>query len=174
MAARICLARTSRSVSSIPTSFSRFAVKRVNVGAQLRSARAFSISAVVQEKKYTKDHEWVELGSDNKTVTLGISKYAAEALGDVIYVELPETGLEVNFDDAVGAVESVKSASDINTPFSGKVIESNGALEEKPGLLNQDPEGEAWIAKLEVENAGEEIGKLMDAEAYKAFTEESS
>jgi glycine cleavage system H protein len=108
------------------------------------------------------------------TVTLGISKYAAEALGDVIYVELPETGLEVGTEDAVGAVESVKSASDINTPFAGKVVEANSALEEKPGLLNQDPEGEAWIAKLEVEGAAEEIAKLMDAPAYKAFTEESS
>jgi glycine cleavage system H protein len=108
------------------------------------------------------------------TVTLGISKYASEALGDVIYVELPETGLEVGFDDAVGAVESVKSASDINTPFAGKVVEANSVLEEKPGLLNQDPEGEAWIAKLEVDGAEEEFAKLMDSAAYKTFTEESS
>lgn len=105
-------------------------------------------------------------------MTLGISAYAAEKLGDVIYVELPEASLEIGAGDAVGAVESVKSASDILTPVGGKVIESNSILEEKPALLNQDPEGEGWITKIEV---GGDLGVegLMDKEAYQKFTEES-
>lgn len=106
------------------------------------------------------------------TVTLGISAYAAEKLGDVIYVELPEAALEIGAGDAVGAVESVKSASDILTPIGGKVIESNKILEEKPGLLNQDPEGEGWITKIEVEGEVNVEG-LMDKEGYTKFTEEA-
>jgi glycine cleavage system H protein len=106
-------------------------------------------------------------------VTLGISKYAAEKLGDVIYVELPEASLTVNAGDAVGAVESVKSASDIMTPVAGKVLESNSILEEKPGLLNQDPEGEGWITKVEIAEGGAEVEGLMDGEGYRKFTEEA-
>jgi glycine cleavage system H protein len=112
--------------------------------------------------------------SKTSTVTLGISSYAAKALGDVIYVELPEQNLEVGYGDAVGAVESVKSASDIMTPIAGKVVEANSVLEDQPGLLNQDPEGEGWIAKLEVKDAEEIFAKLMDTDGYKKFTEESS
>jgi len=109
------------------------------------------------------------------TVTLGISKYAANALGDVIYVELPKEGLEIGNGDAIGAVESVKSASDILTPVAGKVIDANSILEEKPSLLNNDPEGEGWIAKLQVDgDAVATVEGLMDEEGYKAFTDESS
>jgi glycine cleavage system H protein len=108
------------------------------------------------------------------TVTLGISTYASNALGDVIYVELPEASLEVGFGDAVGAVESVKSASDIITPVAGTVVEANSVLEETPGLLNKDPEGDGWICKLEVEDAETTLEELMDETAYKTFTEESS
>jgi glycine cleavage system H protein len=108
-------------------------------------------------------------------VTLGVSKYAAQALGDVIYVELPQTGLEANAGDSIGAVESVKSANDIMTPVAGTVVDANSTLEEKPGALNKDPEGEGWIAKLEIEeDSVAVIEALMDAEAYKAFTEEAS
>jgi glycine cleavage system H protein len=106
-------------------------------------------------------------------VTLGISKYAANALGDVIYVELPEISLEVSSGDAVGAVESVKSASDIITPVSGKVVETNATLEEKPKLLNEEPEGAGWVAKIEVE--GDIVGTgegLMSVEEYVEFTGE--
>jgi len=136
--------------------------------------RAFSASGFVQVKKYTEDHEWIELEANSNIVTLGISAYAAKALGDVIYVELPEQNLEVGYGDAVGAVESVKSASDIMTPIAGKVVEANSVLEDKPSLLNQDPEGEGWIAKLEVKDADEVFAKLMDADGYQKFTEESS
>jgi glycine cleavage system H protein len=108
-------------------------------------------------------------------VTLGVSKYAADALGDVIYVELPQAGLEANAGDSVGAVESVKSANDIMTPVAGTVVEANSALEEKPGSLNKDPEGEGWIAKLAIEEDGVAVVEgLMDTEAYKVFTEEAS
>ncbi|KAF2744996.1 glycine cleavage H-protein, partial [Sporormia fimetaria CBS 119925] len=122
-------------------------------------------------KKYTEDHEWIEMSSDGKTATIGISKYAANALGDVVYIELPEVDTEVSAGDAIGAVESVKSASDILSPVAGKIIETNGALEEKPGNINKDPEGDAWIAKVEVQ--GEPEGKMMNQEEYLKFTEEA-
>lgn len=105
------------------------------------------------------------------TVTLGISEYAAKALGDVVYVELPELELEVSAGEAIGAVESVKSASDILSPIGGTIAEVNDALQEKPGNLNKDPEGNSWIAKITI--SGEPEGKLMSKEEYTAFTEEA-
>jgi glycine cleavage system H protein len=150
----------------------------------------------VKEKKYTEDHEWIEMSADGKTCTfttfpalytldsytpykhtndrpgtLGISKYAAEALGDVVYIELPQTDMEVSEGDAIGAVESVKSASDILTPISGTVAEVNSELEDKPANINKDPEGDAWIAKITV--SGQPSGKMMSKEEYTAFTEEA-
>jgi len=104
------------------------------------------------------------------TGTLGISEYAAKALGDVVYIELPQVEMEVSEGDAIGAVESVKSASDILTPISGTVAEVNSALETKPGDVNKDPEGDAWIAKITV--SGEPSMKTMSKEEYAAFTEE--
>jgi len=134
----------------------------------------FSSAAILREKKYTEDHEWIELSSDGKIRTIEISDYAANALGDVVYVELPESEFEVGAADAMGAVESVKSASDILSPVAGKVKETNKTLEETPGLINQDPEGEGWIAKLELaKGAQAEVGGLMDAAKYKKFTEEA-
>ncbi|KAI9716624.1 MAG: glycine cleavage system H-protein subunit [Chrysothrix sp. TS-e1954] len=122
-------------------------------------------------KKYTQDHEWVELDDAGKIGTIGISTYAAKALGDVVYVELPELNSEVSAGDTIGAVESVKSASDIMTPVSGTITEANGALEEKPGTVNKSPENEGWIARLEVRDQGE-LGALMDLKAYEEFTGE--
>ena len=110
--------------------------------------------------------------TDSTVGTIGISEYAANALGDVVFVELPALDLEVSQGDSIGAVESVKSASDIMTPVSGKIIETNNALEEKPGTINKSPEGDGWLAKIEVSNAAE-IDELMDAEGYKQFTEEA-
>lgn len=103
--------------------------------------------------------------------TLGISEYAAKALGEVVYIELPQTDLEISEGDAIGAVESVKSASDILTPISGTVAEVNLALEESPKNVNKDPEGDAWIAKITV--SGEPAGKLMTKAEYTEFTEEA-
>lgn len=111
------------------------------------------------------------MGLTSSSDTLGISEYAAKALGDVVYIELPEVDLEVSEGDAIGAVESVKSASDILTPVSGTVAEVNSALEQKPGNVNVDPEGDFWIAKINVSE--EPAGKLMSESEYKAFTEEA-
>lgn len=104
--------------------------------------------------------------------TIGVSAYAAKALGDVVYVELPAVDLEVNGGESIGAVESVKSASDIMTPVGGKIVEVNNVLEDKPGTINQSPEGDGWLAKIEVADPAE-VESLMDADAYKAFTEEA-
>src|SRR5947207_12857326 len=94
---------------------------------------------LVRVRKYTKEHEWIELSSDKKTGTIGISDYAAHALGDVVYVELPTTPMEVCAGDAIGAVESVKSASDINSPITCTITEVNTLLEEKPDTINKEP-----------------------------------
>ncbi|KAF2825669.1 hypothetical protein CC86DRAFT_294229 [Ophiobolus disseminans] len=139
--------------------------------AQAQKQRLFSVSGALKEKKYTEDHEWIEMSSDGKICTLGISEYAAKALGDVVYIELPQTDMEVSEGDAIGAVESVKSASDILTPISGTVKEVNSELENKPANINKDPEGDSWIAKIAVE--GEPAGKLMSKEEYTAFTEDA-
>ncbi len=132
---------------------------------------------IVQAKKYTRDHEWIELSEDKKTGYIGISEYAAHALGDVVYVELPTTPMEVAAGDSIGAVESVKSASDINSPISCKIVAVNDSLEEKPGMINKGPEDESsgggWFAKVEVGEAGiKDLEGLMDGAEYKAFTEE--
>ena len=153
------------------------------------------LECVVQEKKYTEDHEWVELSDDGKTGnpnnntlalrpiyrassdstyvlgTIGVSVYAAKNLGDVVYVELPTIDLELKAGDNMGAVESVKSASDILTPVSGKIIEANDVLQAKPGTLNKSPEGEGWIAKIQVKDAGE-LENLMSMDEYAKFTAE--
>jgi glycine cleavage system H protein len=129
-------------------------------------------------RKYTKDHEWVDLAADHKSAVVGISEYASEQLGDVVYVELPEVhGEFVDQGDAIGAVESVKSASDINAPIRARVTAVNQALEEKPATINQVPEddshGGGWIARIDVDEEGvKQFNDLMDAEAYKAFTTE--
>ena len=123
-------------------------------------------------KKYTQDHEWIDLPSGSSTATIGISTYAANALGDVVFVELPTKSLEVSSGDTIGSVESVKSASDIMTPVSGVITEANAVLEEKPSTINKSPEGEGWIAKIEVRDV-KEVEGLMDEVAYKKFTEES-
>jgi len=134
--------------------------------------RSFGASSRVLEKRYTEDHEWIELSDDKTTGTIGISTFAAKALGDVVFVELPTEGLEVAQGETMGAVESVKSASDIMSPISGTVTEINTALEEKPSTINSSPEENGWLAKIKLSNASE-IDNLMDAEAYNAFTEKA-
>ncbi|KFA63112.1 hypothetical protein S40285_05892 [Stachybotrys chlorohalonatus IBT 40285] len=140
--------------------------------------RAFSTSRLSLARKYTKDHEWIDISADRKSGVVGISEYAAEALGDVVYVELPEASSGSDFieqGDAIGAVESVKSASDINAPIRLRVTAVNRLLEEKPATINQVPEddsnGGGWIAKVELDEKGaEQFDALLDAEAYKEFT----
>lgn len=135
------------------------------------------LSLIAPIRKYTRDHEWIDLSADSKTGVIGISEYAAEALGDVVYVELPEDGKEVAAGDAIGAVESVKSAADINAPIACRITHVNLELEEKPATINKVPEddsaGGGWIAKVAVDEAGvKEFEALMSAEDYKAFTAE--
>ncbi|KAI4098470.1 MAG: hypothetical protein L6R37_006488 [Teloschistes peruensis] len=137
------------------------------------STRNFQSSTRRNEKKFTKDHEWIEFNDEKTQGTIGITQFAASALGDVVYVELPTIDLSVSAGDSIGAVESVKSASDIMTPVTGKIVATNETLESKPSLINQGPEGEGWIARIEVGEEGKvEIGGLMGADEYKEFTEE--
>ena len=119
--------------------------------------------------RYTKEHEWVRL--DGKTATVGISNYAQEQLGDVVFVELPDIGKTLARGDEVAVVESVKAASEIYAPMSGEVIEVNEALDGDPGKVNSDAEGEAWFLKLRVVDDSE-LDELMDEGEYKEYLEE--
>ncbi|KAJ2717968.1 glycine cleavage system H-protein subunit [Coemansia sp. Benny D115] len=121
-------------------------------------------------KKYTASHEWITI--DNGVATVGITDYAQNALGDVVYVEVPEPGTEVELDDVVGVVESVKSTSDIYTPLSGNIVDANQAVVEKTKLINQEPEGLGWLFKVKF-SSQEEVDNLLDEAAYKKLTEES-
>ncbi len=122
----------------------------------------------MSERRYTEDHEWVLLDGD--TATIGISDYAQEQLGDVVYVELPEEGVEFAEGAQAATVESVKAASEIYTPVAGEVVEINGALNDSPDLVNSDPFGDGWFFKIKVADAGA-AGKLMDETAYRAYVE---
>ncbi|QXE89613.1 glycine cleavage system protein GcvH [Geomonas subterranea] len=117
-------------------------------------------------KFYTKEHEWVEVAGAQATV--GISEHAAHELGDITYVELPKIGKSVKQFEALAAIESVKAASDIYAPLSGKVAEVNQALEEAPELVNQWAESEGWICKLEGCDSAE-LSALMDDDAYTEY-----
>ena len=120
------------------------------------------------ELRYSSDHEWVRV--DGTTATIGITEYAQDALGDVVFVEMPESGLAVAVGESFSEVESTKSVSDIYAPITGSVIEVNDALESQPELLNSDPYGAGWICRIEITNPSELDG-LMDADAYRALTE---
>ena len=119
--------------------------------------------------KFTKDHEWVSLDGD--TATVGITTYAQEQLGDVVFVEMPEAGKTVSQGDEAGVVESVKAASEVYAPVSGEVVEANSELEDNPALVNQDPFAGGWFFRLRLSDAGE-LDELMDEAAYKAYIEE--
>ena len=117
---------------------------------------------------YSEDHEWVKVEGD--VAYLGLSDYAQENLGDIVYVELPEVDDELEKEDAFSAVESVKAASDIYSPVTGKVVEVNEDLEDDPALLNSDPYAN-WIVKLEISDKAE-LDELMNSEEYEKFIEE--
>ena len=116
--------------------------------------------------RFTKDHEWVVLTGD--VATVGITAYAAEQLGDVVFVEVPEVGKSVKAGDAFAVVESVKAASDVYAPISGQVVEANAALGDNPETVNDQPEGLGWFAKIKVADKAE-YEALMDRAAYEAF-----
>jgi glycine cleavage system H protein len=124
---------------------------------------------VPQELRFTKDHEWVKVEGDLATV--GITDFAAEQLGDVVFVELPEVGRVLTQFGAIGVVESVKAVSDLFAPLAGEVVETNGELTGKPELLNSDPFGAGWMLRVRLSNPAE-LGNLLDAAAYEALTAE--
>lgn len=116
--------------------------------------------------KISVEHEWVSLDGD--TATVGITDYAQNALGDVVFVELPEVGASFARGDEIAVVESVKAASEIYAPVSGEVTEVNAALEDAPDKINQSPLDDGWLFRLKLSNAGE-LDEMMDEEAYEAF-----
>ena len=122
----------------------------------------------MSEIKFTKDHEWIKI--EGETATFGITSYAAEQLGDVVYVELPEIGKTFAAGDALAVVESVKAASDVYAPVSGEVIEANDALTDAPQTVNEAAQTDGWFAKIKLSNLSELDG-LMDEAAYSAFLE---
>ena len=122
----------------------------------------------MSDVKYTTSHEWVRLDGD--VATVGITDHAQTALGDVVFVELPEAGREVGANEACAVVESVKAASDVYAPVAGRVVEANGRLGEDPGLINRDPTGEGWFYKLEIADPAA-LDELMDEAGYGRFVE---
>ncbi|HJT12854.1 MAG TPA: glycine cleavage system protein GcvH [Dongiaceae bacterium] len=122
----------------------------------------------MSEVRYSKDHEWVKIDGD--TATVGITHYAQEQLGDVVFVELPEVGKKVEQGKEMATVESVKAASEVYAPISGEVVEVNSALTDAPATVNEEAQGKGWFAKLKIADKGQLAG-LMDEAAYKKFVE---
>ncbi|HZF27074.1 MAG TPA: glycine cleavage system protein GcvH [Steroidobacteraceae bacterium] len=127
------------------------------------------MSNIPKDLRYTKSHEWVRTLA-NGTVEIGISDHAQHALGDLVFVEVPEAGRVVAAGDGCAVVESVKAASDVYSPVSGAVTEGNGALADAPELVNQDPYGDGWLMRLRPQSAADLAG-LMDADAYSKHLE---
>ncbi len=121
---------------------------------------------VPEELRYSTDHEWVRI--DGNRVVLGITDYAQDALGDVVFVDVPEVGTKVQTGDSFSEVESTKSVSDIYAPVGGVIVEANAELADNPERLNDDPYGDGWICVIEVADAGD-LASLMDAAAYQAL-----
>lgn len=122
-----------------------------------------------KDLKYTKEHEWVKV--DKNIATVGITDYAQDSLGDVVYVELPQEGNAVTKSEPFGVVESVKAVSDLYSPVSGSVAEVNDAIVDNPEVINEDPYGDAWMIKVELSSAGE-LDDLMSADEYQKYIEE--
>jgi len=124
----------------------------------------------MSEVKFSKEHEWIILEGD--LATIGITKHATEMLGDIVFVELPEKGSNVEKDGIAGVVESTKAASDVYTPVSGEVVDTNQAIVDDPSIINSDPEGNAWFFKLKIKDQSE-MNSLMSADDYAKFNKES-
>ena len=127
-----------------------------------------SSSDYPQDFRYTKDHEWVRLEGD--TATVGITEYAQHELGDVVFVELPESGASISQGQSFGVVESVKAASDLYAPISGEVTETNGSLQDQPDLVNREPHSGGWMIKVRPANP-KDLDSLMTADAYAKYLE---
>jgi len=120
---------------------------------------------------YTKDHEWAEIKGD--TATIGITDYAQDALGDIVYIDLPEVDTDVEVNSEIGEIESTKATSSIISPVSGKVTEVNEDLSESPEVINEDPYGKGWIAIIEVDDTSD-LDDLMDSTEYTKYVEEEA
>lgn len=129
----------------------------------------YSAMQIPDDLRYSQDHEWIRMEEDNR-VRVGITDYAQDALGDVVFVDLPSVGAEVSSGDSISEVESTKSVSDIYAPVTGRVVEVNSDLIDTPDKLNSDPYGEGWIMVIEL-SSGATIDELMDAAAYIELTE---
>ena len=119
-----------------------------------------------EDYKYSKDHEWIRIEDD--ICVVGITDYAQDELGEVVFVELPEAGQTFDAHDEIGSIESVKAVAEVYTPISGEVVAVNEMLEEAPETVNKDPHGEGWLVKIRVTST-DELGELMDVEAYQHF-----
>ena len=126
---------------------------------------------IPEDLRYHKEHEWVRL--DGQRVTLGISDFAQDALGDVVFVDLPKIATELTMDEEIGEVESTKATSSLYSPVSGKIVEVNAELEGHPEYLNQDPYGKGWIAVIELANPAD-VDALMTASQYEEFLSSQS
>lgn len=118
-------------------------------------------------KKFTEDHEWIDV--DDSVGTVGITDYAQDALGDIVFIELPQVGQHLSVGDEAAVIESVKAAGEVKNPVSGEVIAVNQALVDQPGLINSSPEGEGWVYKISLADLSELDG-LMDASTYQDFS----
>jgi len=124
----------------------------------------------MSEKKFSKQHEWASI--DGEVATIGITKYASEMLGDVVFVELPEKGKNIEKDGQAGVVESTKAASDIYSPIAGEVVDTNKSIVDDPAAVNKDPEGNAWFFKIKVKNKSD-LDTLMNKADYEKFAKEN-
>ena len=125
----------------------------------------------MSEVKFSKEHEWIAVDGD--VATIGITKHATEMLGDIVFAELPEKGSNVEKDGTAGVVESTKAASDVYTPVSGEVVDTNQSIVDDPAKINEDPEGSAWFFKLIIKDTSE-LDTLMNKEEYDKFAKETS
>ena len=124
----------------------------------------------MSKKKFSKQHEWASI--DGEVATIGITKHASEMLGDVVFVELPEKGKNIEKDGQAGVVESTKAASDIYSPLAGEIVETNQLLVDDPAAVNKDPEGNAWFFKIKVKNVSD-LDTLMNKADYEKFAKEN-
>ncbi len=118
--------------------------------------------------KFTEDHEWVRIDDDDDAVVVGITDYAQEQLGELVFIELPEVGADITQGDEAAVIESVKAAGDVKSPVTGSILEVNEALTDEPGIVNDNPETEGWFFKVKTGDLSE-LDDLMDEEAYRSF-----
>ena len=117
---------------------------------------------------YSKQHEWIRLEGDS--CTLGITSFAQDELGEIVFVEVPEVGDTFEAHDEIGTVESVKAVAELYTPVAGEILEANEELADRPELVNEDPQGEGWMVRMKIDPDSNDLAGLMDAAAYEAFT----